>query len=245
MKISIITVCYNRVATIREAIESVLKQDYQEIEYIVVDGESTDGTLDIIHEYKDKLSVLVSEPDFGMYEAINKGIRLATGEVVGLVHSDDVLWDAHVISDIVRQFEETSADIIYGDGIYVDSKDTTKIKRRWKGGRYSRLKVKLGWLPLHPTCYIRREVMLKNGLYDESYKIAADTELLVRYFLDNLTISYYPRNIIRMRLGGLSTDKGTRRLMWKEDIRLYKEHGFCGVPTKLMKMIWKIPQLIC
>lgn len=245
MKVSIITACFNRCNTIRDTIDSVIDQDYPNIEYIVVDGASTDGTLDIINEYKDKISLIISERDNGMYEAINKGIRNATGDVIGLVHSDDVLWDNRVIGDIVSQFEKSGADIIYGDGVFVDP-DTGRIKRNWRGGRFSRLKVKLGWLPLHPTCYMRRKVLLKYGLYDESYKIAADTELLVRYFLnEQLKIVYYPRKVIRMRLGGLSTDSETRKQMWKEDVRLYKAHGFCGNFTKMLKMMWKVPQLIC
>lgn len=244
MKASIITVCYNRARTIRETIDSVLEQDSPDIEYIIVDGASTDGTIDIVNEYKDKISIIVSEPDHGMYEAINKGIRLATGDVIGLVHSDDVLWDCHVVSDMIRRLKETGADIIYGDGVFVDP-ISNKVKRNWKGGRFSRLKVKLGWLPLHPTCYMKRSILMENGLYDESYIIAADTELLVRYFLnDQLKIVYYPRKVIRMRLGGLSTDSETRNRMWKEDLRLYRAHGFWALPTKLMKMMWKVPQLI-
>ena len=245
MKVSIITACYNRVSTIRETIESVLSQSYDNIEYIVVDGASTDGTLDIIYEFRDKISCIVSELDNGMYDAINKGIMLASGDVVGLVHSDDYLYDSHVISDIVEKFEESNADFIYGDGVFVDPNNTDKIIRNWVSGNYHQWKVKLGWLPLHPTCYVRRNVMMKLGLYDESYKIAADTELLVRYMYEfRLKTSYLKRRIVRMRMGGLSTDSHRRKLMWDEDIRLFKAHGFWALPTKIMKMMWKIPQYI-
>ena len=244
MKVSIITVCFNRCDTIRSSIESVISQDYSPVEYIVVDGASTDGTLDVIYSYREYIDKIVSEPDHGMYEAINKGIRLATGDIIGLVHSDDMLWDNQVVGNIVQRFEETDADIIYGDGVFVDS-ISNKVKRNWRGGWFSRLKVKLGWLPLHPTCYMKRSVLMEKGLYDESYQIAADTEVLVRFFLDiQLKIVYYPRKVIRMRLGGLSTDSETRKLMWKEDVRLYRAHGFKGVPLKLMKMMWKVQQLI-
>ena len=245
MRVSIVTACYNRCATIRGAIESVLAQDYDDIEYIVVDGASTDGSSDVINEYRDKISKIISEPDHGMYEAINKGIRMATGDIIGLVHSDDMLYDNEVISDIVWKFEEAKADFVYGDGIYVKSDDIHKLVRIWKGGAYHRWKVKLGWLPLHPTCYIRRDVMMREGLYDESYKIAADTDLLVRYlYKAQLKVAYLHRRIIRMRMGGLSTDSEKRKLMWDEDIRLYKAHGFAAIPTKLMKMMWKIPQFV-
>ena len=245
MKVSIITSCYNRCATIRGAMESVLSQDYPDIEYIVVDGASTDGSLDIINTYKGRLSMILSEPDDGMYEAINKGIRMATGDIIGLVHSDDMLYDNQVISDIVREFEATKADFVYGDGIYVNANNLSKVVRNWKGGGYHRWKVRIGWLPLHPTCYIRRDVMMREGLYDESYRIAADTDLLVRYlYKAQLKVAYLHRRIIRMRMGGLSTDSEKRKLMWDEDVRLYKAHGFAAIPTKLMKMMWKIPQFV-
>ena len=248
MRISIITSCYNREATIADAIRSVLEQDYPDIEYIIVDGDSKDRSREVVqkaiigNEGKVKF---ISEPDHGMYEAINKGIRMATGDVIGLVHSDDFLYDRHVISDVVKAFEETDADFVYGDGIYVDSEETDRMVRNWVGGAYHRWKVKCGWLPLHPTCYIRRDVMLKEGLYDESYKIAADSDLLVRYlYKTKLKVHYLKRKIIRMRMGGLSTDSEKRRQMWNEDVRMYGTHGFLPVPTKVMKMMWKVPQFV-
>ena len=245
MKVSIITTCYNRDATIRGAIESVLSQDYPDIEYIVVDGASKDSSLSIINEYHDRISKIVSEPDHGMYEAINKGILLATGDVIGLVHSDDFLYDTHVVSSIVSEFKKTYADFIYGDGIYVNAENTDIIVRNWIGGSYHRWKVRCGWLPLHPTCYIRRDVMMREGLYDESYKIAADSDLLVRYlYKANLKVVYLKKKIVRMRMGGLSTDSKKRKQMWDEDLRLYKAHGFWALPTKLMKMSWKVPQFV-
>jgi glycosyltransferase len=245
MKVSIITTCYNREATIRDAIESVLAQDYPNVEYIVVDGASTDGSLVIINEYKDRITKIISEPDRGMYEAINKGIRAATGEVIGLVHSDDFLYDSHVLTRIVEQMQATGADFLYGDGLFVQPEDTRKQVRVWKGGRYRVWKVRHGWLPLHTTCYIRRQVMMDYGLYDESYKIAADSDLLVRYLMrGDLTVTYLPRYIVRMRMGGLSTDKRSRRQMWREDIRMYHSYGMNATVTKLEKMMWKVPQFV-
>lgn len=245
MKVSIITSCYNRVSTIRGAIESVLAQDFENIEYIIVDGASKDGSVDVIGEYRDRVAVIASEPDHGMYEAINKGIRMATGDVIGLVHSDDFLYDSHVISDVVRNFERTGADFIYGDGIFVDAENTDKPVRNWVGGDYHKWKVRCGWLPLHPTCYIRREVMMREGLYDESYKIAADSDFLVRYLYEaDLKVHYMKRKIIRMRMGGLSTDSKKRRQMWDEDVKMYRSHGFSPIPAKIMKMMWKVPQFV-
>lgn len=251
MKVSIITSCYNRAQTIQGAIESVLAQNYPDIEFIVVDGASKDGSVETIKSMMDdgrwkKSWKFISEPDHGMYEAINKGIRMATGDIIGLVHSDDFLYDNHVISDVVKRFEETNADFVYGDGVFVNANDTNKPVRNWIGGAYHKWKVRLGWLPLHPTCYIRRDVMVREGLYDESFKIAADTDLLVRYlYKAQLNVVYMHRRIIRMRMGGLSTDSQKRRQMWDEDVRLYTAHGFSPVIlTKLMKMAWKVPQFI-
>lgn len=251
MKVSIITSCYNRKDTVRNAIESVLSQDYSDIEYIIVDGASTDGTQKAIEEMiNDKPAHIdikyISEPDSGMYEALNKGIRMATGEVIALLHSDDMMFDTHTVSDVMREMEHTGCDFLYADGLFVDAQRTEKVVRNWIGGRYSKWKVRHGWLPLHPTCYIRREVMERLGLYDESYRIAADTDLLVRYLLENdLKVEYLKRYVVRMRMGGLSTDNSRRAKMWKEDIRVYRSHGFRHVTlTKIEKMMWKVPQFI-
>ena len=249
MKISIITSCYNRVSTIRGAIESVLAQDYPDIEYIIVDGASTDGSVEVIRDaiegHEDRVK-FISEPDHGMYEAINKGIRMATGDYIGLVHSDDFLYSSHTISDIAKRLKETHADFLYGDGLFVNPENTDKVVRKWIGGTYRLWKVRHGWLPLHPTCYIRREVMEKLGGYDESYMIAADTDLLVRYLLDNhVKTDYLKKYIVRMRMGGMSTDNSRRAKMWKEDIRVYSSHGFKHVTlTKIEKMLWKVPQFV-
>lgn len=249
MRISIITSCYNREATIREAIRSVLEQDYPDIEYIIVDGASTDGSVETIRSaiagHEDKVK-FVSEPDSGMYEALNKGIRMATGDVIALLHSDDMMFDTHTVSDVMREMERTQCDLLYADGLFVDAQRTDKVVRNWIGGRYSKWKVRHGWLPLHPTCYIRREVMERLGLYDDSYMIAADTDLLVRYLLENtLSVEYLKRYVVRMRMGGLSTDNSRRAKMWKEDIRVYRSHGFKHVTlTKIEKMMWKVPQFI-
>ena len=245
MKVSIITCCYNRVNTIRGAIESVLAQDYPNIEYIVIDGASNDGSLEVINEYRDRISIIVSEPDHGMYEAINKGIRLATGDIVALVHSDDFLYDDHVVSDVVKEFERSQADFLYADGLFVDADNTDRVVRNWIGGNYKRGKVKFGWLPLHPTCYIKRSIIELLGQYDETYKMAADTDFLIRYLYEaRLQVTYLHRYVVRMRMGGMSTDRSRMKAMWKEDIAIMRKHGFSPVPTKLMKMMWKVPQFI-
>lgn len=245
MKVSIITSCFNREATIRETIESVLSQDYEDIEYIVVDGASSDSSLHIINEYRNRIAKIISEPDHGMYEAINKGIRMAQGDVIGLMHSDDFFYDNQVVGRIVAKMKETGADFLYGNGLFVHSDDTGKVVRNWMGGSYRTWKVRHGWLPLHPTCYIRREVMDKRGLYNETYKIAADSDLLFRYLLGgDITVTYLNEYIVRMRMGGMSTDSARRRHMWYEDVRMYQSHGLNPIITKLEKMAWKIPQFV-
>lgn len=245
MRVSIITTCYNREKTIAQAIESVLSQDYPDIEYIVVDGSSTDKSFKIVRSYGSQICKAVSERDGGMYEAINKGIKMATGDIVGLLHSDDFLIHNHIISEIVERFKQTSADIVYGDGLFVDAHQTDKVIRDWRSGNYRRWKVRLGWLPLHPTVYIKRSVMEKYGLYDERYQIAADSDFLVRYlYKADLKVGYLGKYVVRMRMGGLSTDSQKRKTMWKEDVKMYRKNGFWGVPEKILKMGWKVPQFV-
>lgn len=245
MKVSIITTCYNREKTIAQAIESVLGQDYPDIEYIVVDGASTDDSFKVIRSYGSRITKVISERDGGMYEAINKGIKMATGEIVGLLHSDDFLFHPHIISEIVERFKRTSADIVYGDGLFVDAHETEKVIRDWRSGNYRRWKVRLGWLPLHPTVYIKRSAMERYGLYNEKYQIAADSDFLVRYlYKADLQVEYLGKYVVRMRMGGLSTDSQKRKAMWKEDVDMYRKNGFWGVPEKILKMGWKVPQFV-
>lgn len=245
LKVSIITSCYNREATIQSAIESVLAQDYPNIEYIIVDGASKDNSMAIINRYADRISTIISEPDRGMYEAINKGIRAATGDVIGLLHSDDFFYAADTISRMVAEFEKTQADFIYGNGLFVDAEAASQIVRNWISGTYTKAKVRRGWLPLHPTVYIRRECFSKWGLYDESFKIAADSDFLVRYLYEtDLKVAYLNEYIVRMRMGGLSTDRKRMKQKWAEDMRLYRAHGFNPYWALSLKIASKVPQFI-
>lgn len=245
MKVSIITSCFNREATIREAIESVLQQDYPNIEYIVVDGASKDHSLAIINEYKDRITTIISEPDRGMYEGINKGIRAATGDVIGLLHSDDFLYSRETITHIMEEFERTQADMVYGNGLFVNFDDTNRVVRNWISGRYKRAQVKRGWLPLHPTVYIRSACIEQWGTYDESFEIAADSDLLVRYlYKARLKVSYLNEYIVRMRMGGLSTSLEKTKQKWGEDLRMYRKHGFNPYVALGGKITSKIPQFV-
>jgi glycosyltransferase len=222
----------------------VLSQEYPEVEFIVVDGASTDGSVDIIRSYGDKIATFVSEPDSGMYQAINKGIRLATGDVIGLLHSDDVFYSDDVLSKVTSAFTRSRADIVYGNGIFVSPDNPARTVRNWIGGEYRRENVKRGWLPLHPTVYARREVYERCGLYDESYKIAADSDMLVRMLYDyQFNVYYLNEYIVRMQTGGLSTSLKFQFHKWREDIRMYRLHGFNPYISLAMKIFSKIKQL--
>lgn len=248
MKVSVITTCFNRGRTIAQAAGSVLSQDYADLEYIVVDGKSTDNTLDELQKelskHPDRDVKVISEPDNGLYEGLNKGIHMATGDIIGIGHSDDFLYDNHVISSIAEHFEQTGADMVYANGIYVDEHDTSKVVRVWHSGEYLIKKVKKGWLPLHPTVFIRRDTMLRLGLYDERYKISADSDLLVRYLYDNknLKVSYLDQFVVVMRMGGLSTDFHKFLLKWREDFMMYRRHGIFPFLALPMKILRKVPQ---
>jgi glycosyltransferase len=244
MIISLITTCYNRVSTVERTIQSVISQDYSDIEYILIDGASKDGSMDIINRYSGHISHVVSESDNGMYQAINKGIRLATGDVIGLLHSDDVFYSADVLSNVAEAFSRNKADIVYGNGIFVSPDNPHKIVRNWIGGEYKKENVKRGWLPLHPTVYVKRKVYEQCGLYDESYKIAADSDMLVRIlYYYQFNVSYLNRYIVRMQMGGLSTSLKSQFYKWKEDIRMYRSHGFNPYVSLTRKIFSKVKQL--
>ncbi|NDK54511.1 glycosyltransferase family 2 protein [Pontibacter fetidus] len=218
MKISVITVVYNNRETIADAIESVLGQTYHNVEFIVVDGLSTDGTVEVIQNYKSRISRFVSERDAGLYDAINKGIKLATGDVVGFLHSDDIFYGPDSISRVAAAFSAHDTDCVYGDLLYVQKTDTTKVVRNWVSGKYNRISFLFGWMPPHPTFYVKREVYQRLGLYNTSFKSAADYELMLRYlYKHQITASYIPETLVKMRVGGKSN------LTFKNRIRANQE----------------------
>lgn len=230
MKISIITVCYNRKSTIEKAIKSVLEQNYSDIEYIIIDGNSIDGTKEIIETYRDKISQFISEPDKGMYDAINKGLQLATGDVIGLMHSDDEFYDKNVLDRIVSRFNSDSTiEGVYGDGVYVSNDQEERLIRDRVGGIFSIKKIKKGWLPLHPTVYLKKSIIDKNGLYNLDFKIASDTEFLLRYLYKyEIKMSYINSYIVKMRMGGMSTNLNCALKVLYEDYKIYKFHGLAA-----------------
>lgn len=237
MRISIITVCYNRKATIEKTIKSVLEQKYSNIEYIIIDGNSSDGTKEIIESYRDKISKYISEPDKGMYDAINKGLQLATGDVIGLMHSDDEFYDENAISKIAARFVfNPKTDGVYGDGIYVSNDTEERLIRNRIGGAFSLQKVKSGWLPLHPTVYLKKSIIEKHGLYNLDFKIASDTEFLLRYLYKyRIKMDYINAYIVKMRMGGMSTNAKRAFEVLYEDYKIYKYHGLTAFLVVFLK----------
>ncbi|WP_373032903.1 glycosyltransferase family 2 protein [Sulfurovum sp.] len=244
MKISVITSVYNNKETIAEAIESVLSQTYDDIEYIVVDGASTDGTVEVIQKYGDKVTTFVSEPDKGIYDGLNKGIALATGDVVGFLHSDDLFQDENVIAKIAEAFKIYEVDSIYGDLIYVKKEDTSKMVRYWKSGAFGLNKLQNGWMPPHPTFYVKRKVYKMYGGFDTSFKIAADYDSILRFLgREGITTRYIPEVLVKMRVGGAS-NKSIRNIMMKtkEDFRAIRNNCMGHVGSLIYKNISKLPQ---
>lgn len=213
MKVSIITVVFNGERTIRDCIESVLGQSYGNIEYIIVDGKSTDKTPEIVRNYGTKIAVFISEKDAGIYDAMNKGIAKATGEVIGILNADDFYRDSLVIEKVISKLNQTTSDGIYGDLIYVDSKDTQHIKRYWKSGEFNRNKFLYGWMPPHPTFFLRRASYEQFGYYRTDLGSAADYELMLRMMYKySIKMTYLPEIVTVMRVGGVSNKTVGNRL---------------------------------
>ena len=203
LKISIITVCFNAENTIKSCIDSVKSQNYTNIEYIVIDGASTDKTINIVNNYAHFVDHFVSEPDRGIYDAMNKGIKLATGDIIGMLNADDYFADNSVLTNIAEAFCKYNTDIIYGDLDYINEKG--RIVRKWRSGQFSRRKLEFGWMPPHPTFYCRRNLFERYGFYRLDYGTAADYELMSRYlYVNKLTVFYLNMVIIKMKLGGKS-----------------------------------------
>ena len=204
MKISIITVVYNNDKTIRDAINSIFSQNYQQIEYIIIDGGSKDSTVSIIKEYQNKITKFISEPDNGLYDAMNKGLRLATGDVIGILNSDDLYHDKNVISAVMNEFLiNEKVDLVYGDLVYVKQDYTNIVIRNWKSKSYYKRFFENGNVPPHPSLFIKKRVYDDVGLFNLNYKLAADYELMLRIFKKHKFNSIYINKVlVKMRLGG-------------------------------------------
>jgi glycosyltransferase involved in cell wall biosynthesis len=205
MKVSIITVCHNSAGTIKDTIVSVAGQTYSDIEYIIIDGGSVDGTAEIVYSYGNSVSRFISEPDSGIYNAMNKGLRLATGDVVGILNSDDFFTDERIIQKVAKEFENNKIDAIYGDVQFVKPHNISRVIRYYSSKRFNPDKFKFGYMPAHPSFYVRRELFEKFGYYKEDYKIGADFELLIRFlYINKVRYKYMDIPFVNMRTGGAS-----------------------------------------
>lgn len=245
MKVSIITVTFNSEKHLADCINSVARQNYKNIEHIIIDGKSTDGTLKIIRQHSKHISYWISETDRGMYDAINKGLKMATGDIVGILNSDDMFASADAVRSIVDCFENTGTDSVYGDLVYVDASDTQKIIRYWKGISYKRSRFRYGWMPAHPTFYIRRELIEQYGLYENHYFTAADYEFMARYlFLHKVSSQYIDAMLVKMRSGGISnvTLKSRLRANRRDFLAMKKNKIPFSFAVSILKPLIKIPQ---
>lgn len=226
-KISVITVTYNSIGTIADTIKSVLAQTYPNIEYIIVDGASTDGTVELIKSFGNKIANFKSEPDIGIYNAINKGIKVANGEIVGIINSDDFFYDNNVIKKVAEAFIIHETDAVYGDALFVNYHNTSKIVRYYSSRKFTTSRFRLGYMPAHPSFYAKRELFEKFGYYKEDYKIAADFELLVRFLhIHQIKSLYLEMPFLFMRMGGVSNKSlHSKYILNKEIVRACKENG--------------------
>ena len=245
MKVSVITVVYNDIKHIECCIKSIISQSYPNIEYIIIDGKSSDGTLDVISHYKNKITKITSEKDEGYVDAMNKGLRMATGDIIGFLHSDDFYAQSSVIEDVVEVFKKEDTDSVYGDLVYVSQNDTEKIIRYWKSGNFAVEKIKNGWMPPHPALFIKRKVYEKYDFLDKTFKIAADYELILRFLYKNrISTHYMPKTLVKMRWGGIS-NKSIKNIFKKsmEDYKICKRYGL-SVTSLIKKNIIKLPQFL-
>lgn len=246
MKVSIITAVRNARETVGDAIESILAQSYQDIEMVVIDGASTDGTLDALKRYAERLHVLISEPDQGIYDALNKGIARASGDIIGFLHADDVLAGRHAVESIAAAFSDPSVSAVYGDLVYVSKVDRDKVIRYWNAGEYSHSRLKTGWMPPHPTFYVRRSVYEQMGAFDASFRVAADYDCMLRFLWQGeLVCRYVPEVLVKMRVGGAS-NRSIGNILRKsaEDYRAIRRNRVGGFYTLIWKNLSKLPQFI-
>lgn len=245
MKVSIITIAYNSEETIEDTIQSVVGQDYADIEYIIVDGKSSDGTLEIISKYKNQIAKIHSDKDQGIYDAMNKGVELATGDIVGILNSDDIYANSQVISSIVAKFREGQADAIYADLVYVDRENTDKITRTWISGDYKEGAFDKGWMPPHPTFFLKKSVYNQYGTYTLKLKSAADYELMLRMVHKyKIKLGYLNQVITKMRVGGMSNVSLKNRIKAnKEDREAWRMNDLQPKPfTLIRKPLSKLTQ---
>ncbi len=245
MKVSIITACFNSAATIRDTIESVLSQGHPDIEYIIIDGKSTDATLSIINEYSSRIAKVVSEKDNGIYFALNKGIQLATGDIIGILHADDMYNSNFVLASVAEKMK--LVDAVYGDLQYVHRTNTNKVIRNWKSKEYRPGMFRKGWMPPHPTFFLKKKCYDQFGLFDTTFKTAADYELMLRMIHKlGVSIAYVPEVLVKMRVGGVSNKSLKNRIKAnREDKRAWLVNDLKpGALTLIRKPLSKLRQYL-
>jgi len=247
MKISIVTVCFNSEKYIANSIESVLNQDYDNLEYIIIDGVSSDKTVSIINSYGNKISKFISEPDDGIFDAMNKGISLATGEIIGILNSDDVYANNSILTKIAWSFQKSCCEVLYGDLVYVKQKNTDEIVRKWITTKYIPGSFKTGWHPPHPSLFVSNEVYKKHGNFRVEFNLASDFEIMLRFIEKERVRSHYlPEIIVKMRIGGAS-NKNIKSII-KQNIDCYRAFKANSLRVSILypfyRLIPKVKQII-
>ena len=240
MKISIITVCYNSAETVRDTIESVIGQTHKEVEYIIVDGASKDATMDIVGEYSSCIAKIISEPDKGIYDAMNKGIQAATGDFVGILNSDDVFAHERVLEDLSQFIEANpNLDATYADLVFVRRNELESVTRQYSSKGFAPWKIRFGFMVPHPTFYARRELFERNGRYQLGYRVSADFELMARFFKAGINTARHPSVMIKMREGGISTTGFWWRI--HQNMEIVRACRANGIYTNLSFVALKLP----
>jgi len=245
VKVSVITVCYNRAAIIEDTLRSVAEQTHADTEHIVIDGNSSDGTMDIVNRYRARLAHVVSEPDGGIYDAMNKGLALASGDIIGFLNSDDIYADANVLESVAGAFADPAVEACYADLVYVAKNDWNKVVRYWKSNIYRYGLCRSGWMPAHPTFFVRRNVFARYGGFDLQFRLQSDFELTMRLLeVHRIKSVYIPRVLVKMRLGG-ATNKNLSNIL-KGNLEAYRacrKNGFAVTPFfMLRKVLSRLPQ---
>ncbi|ASB50543.1 glycosyltransferase family 2 protein [Alkalitalea saponilacus] len=246
MQISLITVTYNCAEDLRITFDSIRNQNFPDVEYIIIDGGSKDGTIDVIKENEDLIRKWISESDHGIYDAMNKGLKISTGQVIGFLHAGDRFSEIDVLSSVAQKFSSNNCDLLYGDLQYISSKNSANVIRHWKSGSFSQSKLSNGWMPPHPTVYFRREVLNNIGSFDTTYRIAADYDWMVRCLkTPDIRVCYFDKVMILMPTGGASNRSlGNIFRKSSEDFQIIRRNKIGGVGTLLLKNFSKLGQFL-
>ena len=245
MIVTIVTVVKNGENSILDTINSINHQTYKDIEHVIIDSVSTDKTLEIVTQNIKNFSIIISEPDDGVYDGINKGILKSTGEIIGVLNADDFYIDEKVIEDVVEEFKKKEINFLYADLYYIDRSDKSKIIRRWISGSFNFGKIEFGWMPPHPTIFFKKSLVENLGLFNLEYRISSDYDFILRYLLSTqVHVGYLPRTITKMRVGGIS-NRSLINIFKKtfEDYLIIKKNNVGGILTLLLKNVRKIPQI--